>query len=41
VGDKKSYDPRMYLALAESGMAERVRKAATELGAVGTTMCKA
>lgn len=41
VGDKKAYDPRTYLTLAESGMAERVKKAATELKAVGTTMFKA
>ncbi len=27
VGNKKTYDPRTYLALAESGMAERVKKA--------------
>jgi len=40
VGDKKAYDPRIYLTLAESGMAERVRKAVTELRAVGTTMFK-
>lgn len=40
VGDKKSYDPRTYLALAESGMAERVKKAVAELRAVGTTMFK-
>lgn len=38
VGDKKSYDPRVYLALAESGMAERVKKAVAELRAAGTTM---
>jgi fructose-bisphosphate aldolase class II len=41
VGNKKTYDPRTYLALAESGMAERVKKAVTELRAVGTTMFKA
>src|SRR5271157_1819324 len=40
VGDKKAYDPRIYLTLAESGMAERVRKAVTELRAFGTTMFK-
>src|SRR5512136_2320571 len=38
VGNKKAYDPRIYLALAESGMTERVRKAVTELRAFGTTM---
>jgi fructose-bisphosphate aldolase class II len=41
VGDKKAYDPRTYLSLAESGMAERVKKAVTELRAVGTTLFKA
>lgn len=41
VGDKKTYDPRTYLALAESGMAERAKKAVTELKAVGTTMFEA
>ena len=41
VGNKKVYDPRIYLELAESGMAERVRRAVTELRAVGTTMFKA
>lgn len=40
VGDKKTYDPRTYLAPAEVGMAERTKKAATELRAVGTTMFK-
>lgn len=38
VGDKKAYDPRVYLGLAEDGMAERVKQAATTLRAVGTTM---
>jgi len=38
VGNKKSYDPRSYLALAEIAMAERVKQAARELRAVGTTM---
>jgi fructose-bisphosphate aldolase class II len=41
VGNKKAYDPRTYLALAEAGMAERVKKAVTELRASGTTMFKA
>jgi fructose-bisphosphate aldolase, class II len=40
VGDKKSYDPRTYLALAETAMAERVKLAVTELKGVGTTMYK-
>jgi fructose-bisphosphate aldolase, class II len=41
VGNKKAYDPRTYLTLAESGMAERVKKAVSELRAAGTTMFKA
>ena len=38
VGNKKAYDPRSYLALAEIAMAERVKQAVRELRAVGTTM---
>jgi fructose-bisphosphate aldolase class II len=38
VGNKKSYDPRLYLALAESAMAERVRKATEDLRGHGTTL---
>ena len=38
VGKKKAYDPRSYLALAETAMAERVKQAVNELRAVGTTM---
>jgi fructose-bisphosphate aldolase class II len=38
VGDKKAYDPRTYLALAEAGMAERVKRAVTELRGAGTTL---
>jgi fructose-bisphosphate aldolase class II len=41
VGDKKAYDPRSYLALAENAMAERVRRAVKELRAEGTTMIRA
>jgi fructose-bisphosphate aldolase class II len=41
VGNKKAYDPRSYLALAETAMAERVKLAAHELKGVGTTMYKA
>jgi len=41
VGDKKKYDPRSYLTLAETAMAERVKLAVTELKGVGTTMFKA
>jgi fructose-bisphosphate aldolase class II len=40
MGDKKAYDPRTYLALAESAMAERVKQAVSDLRAVGTTMFK-
>jgi fructose-bisphosphate aldolase class II len=38
VGDKKAYDPRSYMALAESAMAVRVVRAATELRSAGTTL---
>ncbi len=38
VGDKKGYDPRSYLAVAEAAMAVRVKQAATDLRAVGTTL---
>jgi len=40
VGDKKAYDPRTYLALAEAAMAERVKQAARDLRAVDTTLCQ-
>jgi fructose-bisphosphate aldolase class II len=35
VGNKKAYDPRSYLALAERAMADRVKRAAVELGSAG------
>jgi fructose-bisphosphate aldolase, class II len=38
VGNKKTYDPRAYLALAEASMAERVKQAATDLRGNGKTM---
>jgi fructose-bisphosphate aldolase class II len=38
VGNKKVYDPRAYLALAETAMAERVKQAASDLRASGKTM---
>jgi fructose-bisphosphate aldolase class II len=41
MGSKKAYDPRSYLASAETAMAERVKRAARELKAVGTTLYKA
>jgi fructose-bisphosphate aldolase, class II len=40
VGDKKAYDPRSYLALAEAAMAERVKQAVAELRATRTTMAR-
>jgi fructose-bisphosphate aldolase class II len=40
VGHKKAYDPRTYLALAETAMAERVKQAVKELRATGTTMAR-
>jgi fructose-bisphosphate aldolase class II len=40
MGDKKAYDPRTYMALAENAMAERVKRAVTELRGSGTTMYK-
>lgn len=39
VGNKKAYDPRSYLSLAENAMAARVVRAATELRSAGTTCC--
>ena len=41
VGNKKAYDPRSYLTLAEAAMAERVKQAVTDLRAAGTTLFKA
>jgi fructose-bisphosphate aldolase class II len=38
VGNKKAYDPRSYLALAEASMAERVKQAVNDLRGTGTTM---
>ena len=40
VGDKKVYDPRVYMGLAETAMAERVKQAVAELRSLGTTMMK-
>src|SRR5436305_11768104 len=40
VGNKKNYDPRSYLALAEAAMAQRVKQAVTDLRADGQTMFK-
>jgi fructose-bisphosphate aldolase, class II len=41
VGSKKHYDPRTYLALAEQAMADRVKRAATELRSAGKTLVNA
>jgi len=38
VGNKKVYDPRSYLALAEAAMAERVKQAVSDLRSTGKTM---
>jgi fructose-bisphosphate aldolase class II len=38
VGNKKTYDPRSYLKLAETAMAERVKQAVEDLRGVGTTL---
>ena len=38
VGDKKKYDPRVYLKLAEESMAERVKEAVKALNAEGTSL---
>ena len=38
VGNKKAYDPRSYLTLAEKAMAARVVRATFELRSAGTTM---
>jgi fructose-bisphosphate aldolase class II len=37
VGNKKAYDPRSYLKLAEVGMAGRVTKACEDLLSAGTS----
>ena len=38
VGNKKAYDPRVYLTRAEESMAERVKKAVEDLRGTGTTL---
>jgi len=40
VGNKKTYDPRTYLALGEAAMAERVKQAVSDLKGNGTTLFK-
>lgn len=37
VGNKKLYDPRVWGASAETGMAARIAEAARQLGSVGKT----
>ena len=41
VGNKKSYDPRSYLAMGEAAIAERVKQAVQELRGVGTSLYQA
>jgi len=38
VGNKKVYDPRSYLALAEAATADRVKQAVSDLRATGKTV---
>jgi len=38
LGNKKLYDPRSYLALAETAMAERLKQASSDSRASGNTM---
>lgn len=38
VGRKKEYDPRTYLTLAETSLAERVKRAVRDLDGTGTTL---
>jgi fructose-bisphosphate aldolase class II len=40
VGDKKAYDPRVYLSRAEAALAERVKQAASDLRSAGTTLMR-
>jgi fructose-bisphosphate aldolase class II len=39
LGNKKKYDPRVYLGMAEAAMTERVKEAVKALRGVGTTLC--
>jgi fructose-bisphosphate aldolase class II len=41
VGNKKNYDPRTYLGLAETAMAARVKQAVSDLRGTGTTLYQA
>ena len=38
VGNKKTYDPRVYMKMAEEAMAERVKQAVKDLRAMGMTL---
>ena len=40
MGNKKAYDPRTYLSEAEEAMAERVKRAVSDLRSAGTTLFK-
>ena len=40
MGNKKVYDPRVYLKLAEESMAERVKQAVEDLRGASTTIYK-
>jgi fructose-bisphosphate aldolase class II len=40
VGDKEKYDPRSYMKLGETSMAERVKEAIRNLRGEGTTLFK-
>jgi fructose-bisphosphate aldolase class II len=41
VGNKKTYDPRVYMKMAEEAMAERVKVAVDNLRGTGTTLADA
>jgi fructose-bisphosphate aldolase class II len=41
VGDKKQYDPRVYLKIAEEAMSERIKRAVEDLRGMGTTLADA
>jgi len=40
IGSKKSYDPRTYLKLGETGVAKRLQRACDELKSSGKTLCR-
>ncbi len=40
IGDKKKYDPRSYLKLAEAATAERLKQACNDLLSTGKSICK-